>query len=117
MFISLFIVTAVWIIVTFVTKPCDKEKLKSFYRLVKPPGPLWKPISTELEAEEGIRSPDNLKVAFIGWLFSNPMTFGFLFGFGNLFLQRFTQGFIWLAIGLISAVITFRCVRRMTASK
>jgi len=114
MFISLFIVTAVWIIVTFITKPCDKEKLKSFYRLVKPPGPLWKPISTELEAEEGIRSPDNLKVAFIGWLFSNPMTFGYLFGLGNLLLGKTAVGIVWLTVGICCTVVTVWSVKKIT---
>jgi len=114
MFISLVIVTAVWIIVTFITKPCDKEKLKSFYRLVKPPGPLWKPISTELETEEGIRSPDNLKIAFIGWLFSNPMTFGYLFGLGNLLLGKTAVGIVWLVVGICCTFVTVWSVKRMT---
>ena len=35
--------TIVWLIVTFITKPTDKEKLLSFYHKVKPDG-AWNPI-------------------------------------------------------------------------
>jgi len=35
------ITTAIWIIVTFLTKPTEMEKLKAFYRQVRPTGPGW----------------------------------------------------------------------------
>lgn len=113
MFISLILVTAIWIIITFITKPCDTEKLKSFYRLVKPAGPFWKPISTELKAEEGIEPTDNLKIAFIGWLFSNPMTYGYLIGTGNLLLGRPLAGAIWLIVGVCCTFVTVWSIKRM----
>lgn len=115
MFISLAVVTAVWLIATFVTRPTDKEKLKSFFRLVRPAGVLWKPISEELASQENIRPTDNLKIAFIGWLFSNPMTFGFLFGTGKLLFGETTAGIFWLAVGLCCAVVTVWSVKKIVS--
>jgi Na+/proline symporter len=117
MFISLIIVTASWLFVTLITKPCDKEKLKEFYRIVRPAGPLWKPISTELEKEEGIRPYDSLWIPFIGWLFSNPMTFGLLFGFGNLLLGKPGVGVAWLALAVICAFPTVWSVKKCCENK
>ena len=38
---------------------------------------------------------DNLKIAFVGWIFSNPMTLGYLFGVGNILLGNPTTGLLW----------------------
>ena len=116
MFISFFIVTAIWMTVTLITRPCSKDKLQEFYKKVKPAGPFWKSISNELSEREGIRSSDNLKIALVGWLFSNPMILGFLFGIGNILLHRFIRGVVWLAIAVVSGMITFKCVSQMTTS-
>ena len=114
MFISFILVSAFWILVTFITKPTSSEKLKEFYRLVKPAGPLWGPIAKELKEKEGIKSPDNLKIAFIGWLFANPMIFGILFGVGSLLFGKTVQGLIWLGVSVISGVITRWAVLHIT---
>jgi len=116
MFLSLALVTAAWVCVTFVTRPTDEGQLRDFYRAVRPPGAFWKPVSTDLQREEGITSPDNLKIALVGWLFSNPMTLGFLFGFGNLLLGKATQGIVWLAVGVVCTFVTVWAVRRMTVA-
>ena len=115
MFISLAVVTAVWLIATFITRPTDREKLKSFYRLVRPAGVLWKPISEELASQENIKPTDNLKIAFIGWLFSNPMTFGFLFGTGKLLFGETSAGIFWLAVGFCCAVVTVWSVKKIVS--
>ncbi|MEN8247981.1 MAG: sodium:solute symporter family protein [Bacteroidota bacterium] len=116
MFISFFAVTAFWLLVTFITKPTTPEKLKAFYRTVKPGGPLWRPIANELKAE-GIKSPDNLKVAFVGWLFANPMIFGILFGVGGLLLGNVTNGIIWIGVSIVSGLITRWAVMHIADDK
>ena len=41
------ITTVSWISVTFLTRPSDKETLRSFCRLVKPGGPGWREVISE----------------------------------------------------------------------
>jgi len=45
------ITTTAWLVVTFITKPTDKKTLRSFYRLVKPGGPGWKPVLQEAQLD------------------------------------------------------------------
>jgi len=45
------VTTAAWLTVTLLTKPVEKEKLRSFYRLVHPGGPGWKKVIAEADAE------------------------------------------------------------------
>ncbi len=113
---SLFIVTTLWLVATFIAPPCDKEVLKNFFRKVRPAGPLWKPISTEIAKEEGIVASDNLKIAFVGWIFSNPMTLGYLFGVGNILLGNPTTGLLWLLVAAACTVPTLWAIHRLTES-
>jgi hypothetical protein len=117
MFASLAIVTAAWLIATFVARPTDMQQLRLFYRTIRPAGPFWRPVSAQLEREEGITSPDNLKVALIGWLFSNPMTLGYLFGVGNLLLGKTAAGVVWLAVGVGCTLVTVWSIKRMTSAR
>ncbi|HRZ28767.1 MAG TPA: Na+:solute symporter, partial [Spirochaetota bacterium] len=55
--------TAVWISVTFATRPVDEERLTSFYRRVMPQGPGWKRFA----AEEGAAKGDSLPSLFVNW--------------------------------------------------
>lgn len=50
--LGIIITTTTWLIVTFTTKPTDKNVLKNFVKLTKPGGPGWKEINKELEAEK-----------------------------------------------------------------
>ena len=38
--------TLVWLVVTFLTKPCDEGVLIKFYEKTKPGGPGWKNVIT-----------------------------------------------------------------------
>ena len=116
MFISLGIVTAFWVLVTFVTKPTDKEKLKQFYRMVRPAGPLWRPISEEMK-EEGIVPDQDIKTAFIGWIFSGPMVFGYLFSLIYFFTGAPQKGFISLVVGILCTIAPVWAVKKMTAAE
>jgi hypothetical protein len=113
MFISFGVVTAIWVTVTLMTKPCDREKLREFYRKVRPAGPGWKPVAVQLEAE-GVSSPDRLSIALLGWFGANLATLSCLFAIGKLLLGSPTTGSLWLGACLASSALTFWAVRRMS---
>lgn len=114
MFISFFIVTAIWVTATFLTKPCDKQKLKAFYEKVRPAGPGWKPVSDDVSEHASTRAKDNLKVAFVGWLASILATLSCLFGLGKLLLCEYRWGVCWLVVCVISGAVAFWSVRKLT---
>jgi len=115
MFISFFIVTAIWVTATLLTKPCDQQKLKTFYEKIRPAGPGWKPVSREISEQPDARPKDNLKVALVGWLASVAATLSALFGIGKLTLCDYQWGVFWLIIGVVTGVVTFWSVRKLTA--
>jgi len=115
MFISFFLVTAIWVAATLLTKPCDKQKLRAFYEQVRPAGPFWKPVSDDVAEHTSTRAKDNLKVAFVGWLASILATLSCLFGLGKLLLCEYQWGVFWIVACAISGGVTLWSVRKLTA--
>jgi hypothetical protein len=114
MFMSFFVVTAIWVTITLLTKPCDKQKLRDFYKTVRPAGPFWKPVSNQSGELAGTTTKDNLKVAFVGWIASNAATLSCLFGLGKFLLREYLWAAVWLAVFAASAVVALRAVRKLT---
>lgn len=89
--------TIIWITVTFLTSPVDKDKLKEFYQRVKPSG-FWKPIKQELP---GVETTDNLKSDLINWLSGCVIIYCVLFGLGKLIFGATLTGLSLLGIAWI----------------
>ncbi len=48
------ITTCAWLVVTFLTRPTDERTLRSFYRLVSPGGPGWRPVLARAMADPAV---------------------------------------------------------------
>jgi Na+/proline symporter len=98
--ISVAATTAVWVIVTFATRPTNRETLVKFYRLIRPFGPGWK----DIRKETGLGpSPDSLSHAVLGWVFGCALVYAALFGAGSYLYGNITLGTVFLAVFLASA--------------
>ncbi|MCG8699092.1 MAG: hypothetical protein MI922_13640, partial [Bacteroidales bacterium] len=96
--------TVVWIIVTLLTPPTNKEKLKSFYTKVHPGGKGWMPISKELPDVVGDKGYQYL---FINWILGCILVIFTLFGFGKLIFHEIGIGVTYLVIASISGAGIF----------
>ena len=104
---SIFLTTSSWIIVTFLTKPSDKNTLKEFYSRIKPYGIGWNgflsisniPKSDHNNEESPMR---DLLLMFLGVF---TVYFG-LFGTGLLIYGNFLSGNLLLIISFVSAYFT-----------
>ena len=104
---SIFLTTSSWIIVTFLTKPSDKNTLKEFYSRIKPYGIGWNgflsisniPKSDHNNEESPMR---DLLLMFLGVF---TVYFG-LFGTGLLIYGNFLSGNLLLIICFVSAYFT-----------
>ncbi|RKY59702.1 MAG: sodium:proline symporter [Candidatus Neomarinimicrobiota bacterium] len=96
--------TLVWLIVTFATKPTDKETLIKFYRKVHPGGRGWRPISRELP---DVISDSGFGKTFIDWICGVVLVYTSLFGIGKLILGYYLSGIIYLMIAAGAAVIIY----------
>ena len=102
--------TAVWVTVTFLTRPADRETLVRFCRLVRPAGPGWRDVR---QAAGVVGSPDSLPQAFLGWSLGCLMVYAALFGAGSFLYGRLLQGAICTALAAGSAAGLWRLLRSM----
>jgi len=77
--------TLIWLAVTFLTRPTDREQLVAFYRKVRPAGPGWRAVRA---AAGGQGSPDRLSLALLGWTLGCVLIYSALFGFGSFLYGR-----------------------------
>jgi Na+/proline symporter len=97
--------TIIWILVTFLTKPTDKEKLISFYKKVHPGGAGWKKIAKEIPETKG---DSNYSLLFVNWLCGCIMVLCALFGVGKIIFHNYLAGIIFIFITLLCALIIYR---------
>ncbi len=91
--------TIVWIAVTFVTKPTDEDKLKTFYKKIHPGGKLWEQISSKVP---DVKGDGNFSRMFINWIFGVILVYSLLFGIGNLLFGKHIEFLISLLLALVS---------------
>ncbi len=102
--------TMVWLTVTLLTKPSDKEKLYSFYKRIHPGGMGWKKISNNLPE---IKSDTGYMYLFINWLFGCLLVIFTLFGIGELIFKNYITSVSFFAISLFSAIIIYRNIAKL----
>lgn len=102
------ITTAVWISVTFLTKPTEEPVLISFYKRVYPGGVFWKHISDSID----IPFPKvKFSSLFYNWLLGVVFVYSSLFGVGKLIFKDYLYASIYLTAAIISVIIFVRSLR------
>ncbi len=108
--------TVGWLIVTFITRPTDKETLRKFYQLVHPGGPGWKKVVDDAERDQVVLEKNrteawDVPAGILSMIIGVIAVYCALFATGN-----FIYGNYGLAIGLtaIAAVATFLLIRIWT---
>jgi Na+/proline symporter len=107
--ITVAVTTAVWLAVTFLTKPESKEVLLAFYRRVRPSAALWGPIARE--ASDVAPTRDGL-FNLMDWLCGVAMIYAFLFGVGKIIFGQTLVGVIFIAAGLGFGYVIYRDLNR-----
>jgi Na+/proline symporter len=95
MFFIVALTTAVWLAVTFLTKPEKDETLSSFYGRVRPGGPGWKKVFSESAKDSAIGW------GLLQWLAGLLLVYCAVFAVGKLILAEYTAGFILAGSSLI----------------
>ncbi len=100
----------VWLTVTLATRPVDRDRLRTFYRLVRPGG-WWSDVAT-LEPE--VRCEGLSRRIGMLWLAGCAGVFGLLFGLGKLLLGETPAGLVLLAVAVAAGVVLTRSFMRET---
>ncbi|MBN2263020.1 MAG: Na+:solute symporter [Prolixibacteraceae bacterium] len=101
--------TLVWLAVTFLTKPTNNEKLKSFYSKVHPGGWGWKKIATQLPHIKGDSGYGRL---FANWLLGCLLVMLSLFGTGKIIFGEHTEALFYFVLALVSAWLIYRNLKK-----
>lgn len=104
--------TVVWLLVTYLTRPVDRDKLTSFYRLVRPAGPGWKKIRLESGLES---SPDSLTLSFAGWVSGCIFVYSALFGTGAYIYGRWPLAVFWTVLFVVSTFSLIKIIGQIWA--
>jgi len=103
--------TIVWVVVTFLTRPVNENKLKEFYDRTYPGGLGWKKISNA-------HSNHNIFLTlFINWLMGIILVYSFLFGLGELLFYEYLEGSVLILISLTAVIIIFRNFKKIGFEK
>jgi solute:Na+ symporter, SSS family len=102
MILTVSITTAVWVAVTFLTRPETKDTLVSFYRRVRPGRAGWRPIS---EMAPEVVSVGSGWFDTLDWVCGCALIYGALFGVGKLLLGEMGLGFGLLAMGAAGGAV------------
>jgi hypothetical protein len=109
MIITVAVTTAVWLAVTFLTKPESRETLTAFYRRTRPSRTGWAPIAALVPdvkaASDGLSN-------LVDWIAGCALIYGVLFGVGKLLLHETMPGLILLAVGLAGGFVIYRDLSR-----
>jgi Na+/proline symporter len=99
--------TLVWVIVTFLTRPVEKEKLVDFYKKTLPGGYGWEPIKKLVGDIEG---GESFASQVFQWINGSLFVVAITIGLGKALLGMYTSAIIWFSAAVITAVNIFRKV-------
>jgi Na+/proline symporter len=105
--------TVVWVAVSLLTPPADRDRLIAFYRLVRPAGPGWAAI----RAEAGVGpSPDSLAQSLLGWVLGCVFVYAALFGSGSFLYGHTAQAIFWALAFVVSGVWLLTILRARSSA-
>src|SRR5438093_499614 len=107
--ITVAVTTAVWLAVTFLTRPESDATLVAFYRRTRPSRAGWGPVAAL--APDVRPSADGL-ANLIDWIAGCVLVYGALFGVGKLLLQETLAGLVLLVVAAVAGGIIYRDLSR-----
>jgi len=115
--IGVFFTTAVWIIVTLLTKPSDKSTLVNFYKRVHPGGIGWDRIVDEIRQTEPLFDKSFKKSylgeGILGMFIGCVGIYSLLFAIGYFIYSKFLIASLLSIVAVISSALIFRLWSRI----
>ncbi|MBI1953351.1 MAG: Na+:solute symporter [Candidatus Omnitrophica bacterium] len=108
--LTIILCTVIWLVVTFLTKPVDKEVLLNFYRRARPPG-WWGPIAKEAHVRWPGLTAQQFRVSnVICWLSGIATVYAAMMGLQWAFIGLFKEAIIAGVVMVVSAAILLKAV-------
>ncbi len=107
MLITTALTTALWLLVTLLTRPEAEATLQHFYDLVRPAAFGWRRFAPPEQ-----RSRPELRYHFFHWVLGFTLVYSTLFGVGNLLFGRTLLGVAMLAGAALCLGVLFWSLSR-----
>ena len=104
--VLLVLCTLLSLIVTFMTKPVENDRLLSFYKKVRPKG-WWGPIASQVPE---IVDHSSSQKSWLGFVLGVTFLNSILFSVGHAVLGSYTIALVLALVGVISGWLTLRLV-------
>jgi len=105
MIVTVAITTAVWLAVTYLTKPEPQETLTSFYRRTRPSRAGWAPIAA---LAPDVKVTSSGLANLLDWVAGCVLVYGVLFGVGKLLLHETGPGLLLLGLAAVGGFVIYR---------
>ena len=105
MIITVAITTAVWLAVTYLTKPESQQTLTAFYRRTRPSRAGWAPIAA---LAPDVKVTSSGLANLLDWVAGLVLVYGVLFGVGKLLLHETGPGLLLLALAAVGGFVIYR---------
>ena len=106
------VTTAIWVAVTFMTKPESDVTLRSFYKKIQPGGSGWKKVVSKAEADnEEISNPNekwSVPSGITAMLIGVVLIYTIMFATGYWIYGETTLALILTGIAIVSALLLIR---------
>lgn len=114
--LSVGITTAVWVLVTLMTKPTDYKTLTGFFNLVKPYGMGWNGLRKQAAAKGEQLAPGigKFSVDLLAMFAGIVLVYALLFATGMFIYGKILFGFIWLAIVVVSTFTLINAWKKLS---
>src|SRR5947199_5933987 len=107
--VTVAVTTAVWLAVTFLTRPESDATLVAFYRRTRHPREGWGPVAA---LAPDVRPSSDRLANLIDWVAGCVLVYGVLFGVGKLLLQETLAGLMLLVVAAVAGVIIYHDLSR-----
>ncbi|MDZ4203855.1 MAG: sodium:solute symporter family protein, partial [Bacteroidales bacterium] len=115
-----FLTTATWLIVTFLTQPVKDTTLYNFYRKIKPGGPGWKAMVQKaaaqgivLEKEKDLRW--DVPTGILCMIWGCILIYSVLFAIGNILYGNLHITLVFIFLAFTASVLLLRSWRKLRA--
>ena len=120
-FLSIVLITTViWVVVTFVTKPEEKEILRGFYKKIQPGGPGWKKIVVEAQTDNepiankgaGWSVPSGILAMLVGC----ALIYSCMFATGYYIYGNYNYALILTGLAIVSGWLLVKIWKKIKSS-
>jgi hypothetical protein len=101
--------TAVWLAVTFLTKPEPDRTLIDFYRRTRPSETGWRRVA---RLAPGVKAAGDGLSNLLCWIAGCALIYCSLFGVGKLILKEYALGSLLLVLSVLAGAIIYRDLTR-----